>query len=49
MEKDFSYLKALCSETGTFRKIDDDLPMDFDKLKIDIQKETENIDDGTFF
>lgn len=46
IEKDFEYLKAHCSATGTFKKLDDDLMPDLDKLKIEIEKEAEG---GTLF
>lgn len=50
MEKDYSYLKQLCSESGTFRKLDDDLSVDFEKLKLEAEKEAEKTqEDGTLF
>jgi len=46
IEKDFEYLKHLTSDVGTFTKLEDDMVVDMEKLKIEIEKETEN---GTLF
>jgi len=48
IEKDFSYLKALCSETGTFRKLDDDLSVDMEKMRMQLEAQALE-EEGTSF
>ena len=49
IEKDFAYLKQLCSDTGSYTKLEED-PYDMEKIKAEIEKaEKEEEDKGTLF
>ena len=49
IEKDFAYLKQLCSDSGSYTKLEED-PYDMEKIKLEIEKaEKEEEDKGTLF
>ena len=49
IEKDFAYLKQLCSDTGSYTKLEEDI-YDMEKIKAQIEKaEKEDEDKGTLF
>ena len=45
IEKDFAYLKQLCSDTGSYTKLEEDI-YDMEKIKAQIEKDE---DKGTLF